>query len=382
MSDDQTIAVPADDKDRFIEILRGVSIFLVLYYHYTDRIPYQVLNAPFPPVLPFYCGKIGVFIFFAISGLLIAKSLDGSRTLADFYAKRISRIWPLFLLASLVIFAFLKLFSPPVVLTGPKQFYESSVGLIDLLGQSFFLNGLGFKWIDGVFWSILVELKFYAIIGGFALVFKRRYAMVFGIAALVLACLDIVASMIGGGAGAGVSRVMHGLLITQYLPIFAIGVMMHARAFGAVFVGNVALACVQAVSAVSGDEGFSVNLLLIFGAAFALFVAGDAWLLRSRIFLFLGKYSYAIYLFHQMIGLTLISMMASSLGYELSMVIATVAVVAISVVCSIAVEWRYRRALTALLIRLFSILRLDRARLMTADNASKSARVDEMQPLS
>jgi peptidoglycan/LPS O-acetylase OafA/YrhL len=351
------------EKDRFIEILRGVSVFLVFYYHYSDRLPYWALNAAAPATLPFQLGKIGVYIFFAISGLLIAKSLEGSRSLADFYAKRISRIWPLFIAASLVIFAFLQVFDPPVVLTGPKQFYESPVGWVDLLGQLFFLNDLGFQWVDGVFWSILVELKFYFIIGLFALAFRRRYATVFGVVALVLASLDIAISHFAGPAGTVVSRVLHGALIAQYLPIFAIGVMMHGRVYGGVFVGNVVLACAQAVYAVADNPDFQIEALVQFSVIFALFLAFDAGVFRSRIMLFLGKYSYAIYLFHQMIGLTIISMLASTLGYDLSMVVAAASVISLSVVCALAVEWRYRRPLTSLLVKVFTLLKLDRARL-------------------
>lgn len=356
-------SVDDKSKDRFIEVLRGISLFLVVYYHYTDRLPYEVLNAPGPASLPFYSGKIGVYIFFAISGFLIAKSLEGSRNLAEFYAKRITRLWPLFALASFIIFAFLQVFEPPVLLTGPKQFYEDPVGIVDLAGQLFFLNDLGFQWVDGVFWSLLVELKFYLFIALFALAFRRRYAAVFGLVSLALASFDIVLSQIGGSTASGLSTLMHGVFVAQYLPLFAIGVMMHARLYGGVFMGNMVLACVQAVYAVSGNPSFEIDGLMKFGAAFAILLAIDAALLKNGLMLFLGKYSYAIYLFHQMIGLTVISMLAPRLGYDLAMAGAIAIVISIAVLSSMAVEWRYRRLLTALLIRIFTLLRLDRGRL-------------------
>lgn len=350
-------------KVKFIEILRGVSVFLVGYHHFSDRLPYAVLGAAGPPSLPFSAGKIGVYMFFLISGLLIAMSLERSKSIAEFYARRIARIWPLFVAASLIIFAFLQVFDPPVVIGGPKDFYEDHISVLDLIGQLFFLNDLGFDWVDGVFWSLLVELKFYLLIGLFAFAFKRRYALAFGVAALVLASADILLGEVGGPVGDLVSRGLHGVLIAQYLPIFAVGVMIHARSFGGVFVGNIVLASVQAVDSVSGNPSFELSGLLMFAAVFAMVLAIDAAVLKNRLMMFFGKYSYAIYLFHQMIGLTVISILAPTLGMDLSIVIAGVLIVGVAYSMSQLVEWRFEKRLAALLVRGFTLLRLDRATL-------------------
>lgn len=363
-------------KVPFIEILRGVSVFLVVYYHYTDRIPYHVLNAADPSSLPFYAGKIGVYVFFLLSGLLIAMSLERSNSVAEFYARRIARIWPLFAVASVIIFAFLQLFPPPVVMEGPKQFYEDPVTFVDLVGQLFFLNDLGFQWVDGVFWSLLVELKFYVIIAIFAFAFRQRYAIAFGVASLVLAGVDVLLGELGGSTGDRVSRVLHGLVIAQYLPIFAVGVMMHARAFGGIFVGNMVLAAVQIIDAVSLNPSFEVSGIVTFGAAFAALLIFDAIVLKNRLMMFFGKYSYSIYLFHQMIGLTLISMLAPTIGIDLAALGVLIFIVGLSYVASRMFEWRYEKRVAAFLLRVFSVLRLDRAKLDLRSPVPEDPRID------
>jgi peptidoglycan/LPS O-acetylase OafA/YrhL len=352
---------PDSERDRFIEILRGLSIFLVVYWHYVDRVPYAVLNAPSGPLLPFYSGKIGVYIFFAISGYLIAQSMEHSKSLADFYAKRISRIWPLFVVASVVIFAFLQVFSPPVVPSGPKQFYEDPVGWRDLFGSVLFLQDLGFNWVDGVFWSILVELKFYVTIGIFASVLKKNYVHTFAVYAAALSILDFGLMLFGHGPGMGVAnKVLHGLLISQYLTFFSLGVSLYARQLNGLFVANLILAVAQLLHATGTNPTFELEGTLRFLVVFSAFLVVDFALLKSRVMLFFGKYSYAIYLFHQMIGLTIISLFARRLGYEGAMAVAIAVVLTVSVTTSWMFEWRFRRPVARALLAVMNLLRLTR----------------------
>ena len=139
------------DKDDFIQIWRGIAAVIVIYYHFSNRVPYSAMGSASAPMLVFYTGKLGVMAFFAISGYLITKSLMASRNLASFYAKRLARIWPLFIVACLVIIATMHFLSPPVVIGGAKPFDGATTRWIDLFGTLFFLNDLGFQFVDGVF---------------------------------------------------------------------------------------------------------------------------------------------------------------------------------------------------------------------------------------
>lgn len=354
-------AAPAG-KVPFIEVWRGIAVFLVVYYHYVDRLPYEALGASAPASLPFYSGKLGVLIFLIISGYLIAQSLSFTRTLAAFYAKRLSRLWPLFLLASVVIFVFLIFFQPPIVPDGPKQFYERPRTVIDLIGQSFFLRDLGFQWIDGVFWSILVEIKFYFWIGLIAAFRPATFARDFAIASLVITLAQFGAEFGLPPEWAWTNRLLNGLFVAEYLPFFAIGVLLFARNYGPLLTIHILLALMQAGIKSASNPNFDMHDTAVFFAVLALVIAADAWLLNSRIFLLLGEYSYSLYLFHQMIGLTIIAMLAPRLGLDLAVAITFVTMLGVAIIASKAAEWRYRKRVEQMLERIFTAIGLARFR--------------------
>lgn len=351
-----------DEKNKFIELLRGLSIIIVIYSHYSNRIPHQSLGAAAPASILSPDGKFGVYIFFVISGYLIALSLQSCSSLGEFYSKRLSRIWPLFILASVVIFTFLSVFDPPMVATGPKQFYEQGrPSFTSFVGQTFFLRDLGFDWVDGVFWSILVELKFYLWVGLFAAIFKARYIDMFAKSTLVLGIVEFTLVLFFAGSTPNViSALMHGGFIAQHMPLFAIGMLFFTGRRDGLTISLALLCVAQACVALSDDPPFSIvrwgQWLLIMAALLAI----DQLFLKNRILLFFGVYSYSIYLFHQLIGLTVMSWVAPQLGINLAMLVALAIVVPLSVLSSWAVEWRFRRQVGKMLSAVFELLRLDK----------------------
>lgn len=369
------------NQSQFIQMLRGISVFLVAYYHYTDRLPWREMHLKDLPDLPFYSGKIGVYIFFLLSAYLIAKSIEACHNLGEFYAKRISRIWPLFVCASIVIYLFLQVMPPPVIASGPKQFYEQSVTLTDLFGTIFLLEDFGFNWVDGVFWSILVELKFYLLAGLAACLFKKSYIKVFATVAAALAMLDwaIAISPLAPHAGI-VTRALHGLLISQYLPFFALGMLVYKKDYGPLFIANLMLAAAQLVTAIASNPDLDGAATVRFIVVVSALVLTDFTLLRGRVLTFLGDYSYALYLFHQMIGLTLIVRLTPALGFEGAMLVAAGVVLAISYTASKAVEWRFRRPTAAVLLKIFSMLRLDRVSLPTQSASQRPTSLGDTPP--
>src|ERR1041384_8332317 len=100
---------PVDDPARrldFIQALRGVAAMVVVLFHGRG-----VITGPAYLDLGdrlFGCGAIGVDLFFVISGFIMVHAtwkLDGSgRSVAQFLVKRLTRIWPVYVVAT---FAFL-----------------------------------------------------------------------------------------------------------------------------------------------------------------------------------------------------------------------------------------------------------------------------------
>jgi len=361
-------------KNANIEIMRGLAVLVVVIYHYTTRLPPEAFGVTEAPAIVTNLGKIGVYIFFVISGYLIAQSLEKSGSLGAFYAKRVARIWPLFAFASVVVFVAMKLADPPVVLTGPYQFYEESRSIGDLAGSIFLLRDLGFEWSDGAYWSILAEMKFYFLVGLFAAVFKSRFVDVFAVFAVLVCGLDFAlmllsADAVGGPVGIAdfdlISKLLHGFLISSYLPLFALGMMLYKGRLDAMFSAIVVLSLVSTMFDVAGDDRLElardVPFLLLLAAALFL----DRILLASRVFLWLGRYSYSIYLFHQMIGLTIIKAVAPSIGINAAVVFALSCVLVIACTASWLVEWRFYRRMVDLLNAAFRLIALDRVGVAT-----------------
>jgi peptidoglycan/LPS O-acetylase OafA/YrhL len=359
-------------KDAFIEQWRGIAVFIVVYFHYSDRLPPDAFGFTSGPSIQQHVGKLGVLLFFIISGYLIAKSLEASKTLADFYAKRISRIWPLFILANLTVFVFLQFFSPPTVTTGSYQFYEKSRDFMDLLGTMFFAADLGFDWIDGAFWSLLVELKFYFFIGMCAVLFPKRFATAFCLFALALSGLDFLILYFDRSGPIGfsdseqfrvVSQILHGLFVSQYMPMFAIGVALYRKKFDGLFTAVIFMACITALIGVYEIQLFKAEDNVLFLLAFAFLVVADHVIFKNAVFMWIGKYSYSIYLFHQMIGLTIMKLVAPYVSMDAAIVIALLSVSAIAWGASWLCEWRFRKLFIANLIKLFSLVGLHKLRI-------------------
>ncbi len=162
-----------DSRNRGIDVLRGVSILLVILNHVGIRIP--LAKTALAEILPRrflqdlnYNGYEAVIVFFVISGFLITRrSLErwgtlGEISLREFYVRRGARILPC-LFALVGILAILHLLAlPSYVIARPNQ---------SLPGAIFSALGLYLNWYEGVtgylpgswdiLWSLSIEEVFY-----------------------------------------------------------------------------------------------------------------------------------------------------------------------------------------------------------------------------
>ena len=160
-----------------IDILRGVSILLVLIHHF--NIPYKLhdtfLGIPIGgeslSTLIARNGNYGVTMFFVISGFLITQhTLQRSGSLAqiklkDFYIRRIARIIPCLVLLVAMVSVLGSLGLQPFLNQSPNG-KEVSYAVTILSALSFWMNLLiiEYGWVNyalGVLWSLSVEEVFY-----------------------------------------------------------------------------------------------------------------------------------------------------------------------------------------------------------------------------
>lgn len=152
-----------------LDLLRLAAVGAVILYHYgfwgpaSHGVP-QVALPALAPVAQY--GFLGVPVFFAISGFVIAYSAE-RRTPFGFAVARFSRIYPTFIFCMTLTFA-------ATVLFGASHF---EVTALQWLANLFIAAPmLSQPYVDTSYWSLVVEVVFYAWVAAFMALglFPRR----------------------------------------------------------------------------------------------------------------------------------------------------------------------------------------------------------------
>jgi peptidoglycan/LPS O-acetylase OafA/YrhL len=151
-------------------------------------------------------GNVGVWVFFIVSGFLIAHSHERSSSLASYAVKRVRRIYPAYLVAtSICAFIVTPLFAPPGFTLTISEAIRT-IGANLLLANHFPLPGLftgnPVAAINGSLWSIKYEFLCYvgvALLGVLALRQRRWAIPLLYVAVVATWCwLDITGRKPGG----------------------------------------------------------------------------------------------------------------------------------------------------------------------------------------
>jgi peptidoglycan/LPS O-acetylase OafA/YrhL len=301
-----------------IDAFRAIAILTVLLFHYTFR--WGPMNDAgqqdfyhYPVnVNWFQYGWLGVDLFFVISGFVIFMTILKCRSIYDFAFRRIARLYPVYLVCMTITFVLMRLW-------GPAEFQATNMDyLIGLTMQS---ANFGIHWVDGAYWSLLVEAKFYFWIGIVYFLARRHFVPVW--------CLLMVAVT--------AVREIHpflvdGIFSATNLPFFTAGIgffMLYRdkrldRQSILLFVVSAVTYAVTWRHFPLVVHGYVAGIVVMF----SLFVTGKLDWLRQDWLLFIGAISYPLYLLHQFIGVTMIVHGgARTVPTEIAIVLAVVAVV-------------------------------------------------------
>ncbi len=289
-----------------LDALRGLAALLVVGFHYTTR--YQDLYGhTSAPLLSLPWGHYGVNLFFMISGFVIFMTLERTRRPMDFVVSRFSRLYPAYWGALLLTFALTHLLGLP----------GKEVGWPTLLANVTMLQELaGVAHVDGVYWTLTVELLFYAwallswLQGGG----KRLCQMLW-----VFLAIRAVYVLAAEWAGVDLPWVLQRWMLLPYIAWFALGVAVYrgsltsraasmapgeARSSGTAGAWRMAAAAVLVIGLGQGPWVALLAcgcLVLLYGAALGRWT----WL-EHRLWLWLGSISYTLYLLHENIGWALL----------------------------------------------------------------------------
>jgi len=221
------------ERIAFANTLRGIAALCVVIVHYTGVFwtsrdaAANLIHAPeLPPafVFPVYLqwlhltvpqfswGAFGVSLFFLISGFVIPFSLRNV-TWQGFLVGRFFRIVPLYMAGFTITLLSIWLVGRYFDVAWPFSFSEAAVHYLPGLREFF-----GMPSIDGIVWTLEIEIKFYLICALVIVLFRRKSAWVFVVPA-VLAIAEFW--MAGRAFGPAV------LLPAPFLIFMFIGVTFH-----------------------------------------------------------------------------------------------------------------------------------------------------------
>ncbi|GAB2585766.1 acyltransferase [Paractinoplanes abujensis] len=292
-----------------IDGLRLVAALAVLAFHYTVawridgvRLPEHFL--PSTVHVTIY-GFLGVELFFLISGFVICMSSWG-RTLGQFFASRVSRLFPAYW-AAVVLTGLVAMLFP--LRGGVTDGHRPSV-LDVVVNLTMLQQPLGHHSVDGVYWTLFIELKFYLIM---ALVLARgglTYRR-----AVLLCAVWMTAAVLVPSLG---SPALNALVISDFAPYFIGGIALYLiNRFGPApllfgITGLAWLVCLARVDDRMHDLGSDVPpwpgfVIITLSYGVLLLVAlGYTERIQWRWLTVAGALTYPLYLLHSRIGHTVI----------------------------------------------------------------------------
>lgn len=203
-----------DNRLRALDGLRLLAALAVVAFHYTGRDSVawgESVRTVFPSLSRFTIyGGFGPYLFFIISGFVVLMSAWG-RSVPAFLASRVGRLYPAYWCAVLLTAGVLYVW--PLVPVW-RDLRTSGVAL----NLTMFQSAFGVGHVDGVYWTLWVELKFYLLL---------VVMMLIGITRATLLILCFVWPVLGALASQAQAHLLVALLEPDFAPFFCIGILLY-----------------------------------------------------------------------------------------------------------------------------------------------------------
>lgn len=289
------VAAPARRQTlQGIQAARGIAAILVVLYHGGRMLslPQYVGYVPLHKIFGF--GHAGVDFFFVLSGFIISyvhhADIGRPRRLAHYAFQRLTRIYPIYWVATAIVIA------------GTFLSHDWAARLRPLhVAASLVLIPHGEEPVLGVAWTLEHEMLFYLAFG--LAILSRRLGQ-----ALLVACLLLMALVVVDPPSNAAVVFLGSLYHLQFLMGIVVARLVLRWHLPAPRQLACAGICVFIAAGAAEDTGLIVTAgpvsMLLFGSASTLAIAGLATAERrgimavGRFGVLLGAASYAIYLIH------------------------------------------------------------------------------------
>ena len=279
-----------------LDALRGLAAIFVVLYHYTTRYD-QLYSHEKQNYFQFSYGHYGVQLFFIISGFVIFMTIHKSNDIKNFLFKRFIRLYPAYIVSVIVTYTITSLF----------MFGDQKISIINALINLSMLQGFfGVPHIDGVYWSLQIELIFYAIVTLllFLNLIKRIVSTLFYW--IIISYIISIANLLSDSI---VIKILYNYLIVQYSHLFIAGItfylLKYSREIKSELIVSILFLCL--IYEYSFFDFTSNVFTSLFFIIFYLLIKGKLKFLNTKVLMFLGSISYSLYLVHQNIGYVIIN---------------------------------------------------------------------------
>ncbi len=269
--------------------MRGMAAFAVVLFHYTYRY-YEIYPQNEKIFFSFQIGAYGVQAFFIVSGFVIFMSLTRTKQPIDFIAHRFIRLYPTYWISMLLTFIVVSIFGLP---GREVSFWEMLANLTMVQGQ------FGIASVDGVYWTLVCELKFYLLI---FIIFLFNYEKKIEVLSLVYFFVLGLISFYGFSDNL-IYKLFNAIFLFNYLSFFILGIMFYK-----VYIHNtnyltyITLISAMAFGLLFDTLGGGYLPYMVIYSLFTLFSLHKLDWIATGSLVFLGSISYALYLVHQNIG--------------------------------------------------------------------------------
>jgi peptidoglycan/LPS O-acetylase OafA/YrhL len=271
-----------------LDALRGIAALLVVIYHYSTRY-YEIYPQLNSLGFTIEFGKLGVNMFFVISGYVIFMTLLKIEKPIDFVITRSIRLYPIFWIA--VIFTF--------IITAIFHLENRSVSFLDMIiNLTMIPSLLNTPYVDGVYWTLLYELKFYFLIFLiylFGFINKIEYLSFIPITIIIVSNLINIEDML-------IFKILNFIFFFEYLPYFLSGIMIykiHEKNYSKLTIIVLILSIIINLTTI--EFKFIWFIFFIYFLFILVSINKINWI-SNKILIYFGAISYSLYLIHQNLG--------------------------------------------------------------------------------
>lgn len=283
-----------------LDLIRAISAIFIMLYHYTTRYEMSIGHIKSNYFLDVKYGYMAVAVFFILSGFLVAFKINEEKSSFKFFIKKLIRIYPSYIIAMIL--------TTIVIFIGGEPFADRLCSVKEFIANLFILTQyLGVKQVDGVYWTLTIEMTFYIIVAGVILLKKNKNIKLLSLLWIII-CL--ILNIISLYFNPMIIKGLKILFISTYSQLFIIGIIMcliYKEENSKINYFTLLLCIINQYFALGLEYTiFLIVFVVLLYLIIIKIIKLPKWLCENRIVHLMSSISYPFYLVHQFIGFVII----------------------------------------------------------------------------